>query len=117
MNRAKIRACMLGSESSPPPVLDRIDADWPTLDVLTERYCDRVLNHVSQNRTRAAEMLGVDRRTVTRMLARRRTRGGLAGAARPATPRPAPEPKERPAPRPASIGRIDAMIDRLRRGG
>ena len=107
---------MLGPETSPSPSPDRIDADWPTLDVLTERYCDRVLNHVSQNRTRAAEMLGVDRRTVTRMLARRRTRGSAVGAPRATTPRPAAEPKERPAPRPASVGRVDAMIDRLRRG-
>src|SRR5262249_52565690 len=106
---------MLGSDSS-PPALDRIDADWPTLDVLTERYCDRVLNHVAQNRTRAAEMLGVDRRTVTRMLARRRTRGGAPSVQRTAAPRPAPEPKERSASRPASVGRVDAMIDRLRRG-
>ncbi|MDP9148379.1 MAG: sigma-54 dependent transcriptional regulator [Myxococcota bacterium] len=46
--------------------------DWPSLDVLTRRYIDRVLSRTSGNKTRAAEMLGIDRRTLNRMFARER---------------------------------------------
>jgi hypothetical protein len=41
---------------------------WPTLDGLSSRYVRRVLEHTHGNRTRAAAMLGVDRRTVGRLL-------------------------------------------------
>jgi Fis family transcriptional regulator, factor for inversion stimulation protein len=43
--------------------------DWPTLDALSLRYVGRVLERVKDNRTRAAEVLGVDRRTVSRLVA------------------------------------------------
>jgi hypothetical protein len=43
--------------------------DWPTLDVLSVRYINRVLDRVKNNKTRAADMLGVDRRTVGRLVA------------------------------------------------
>jgi hypothetical protein len=42
---------------------------WPTLDLLSVRYAERVLSHTNGNRTRAAAVLGVDRRTVARLLA------------------------------------------------
>jgi hypothetical protein len=45
-----------------------LDADWPTLDELSLRYMRRVLAHTRGNKTKAAEMLGIDRRTVTRIL-------------------------------------------------
>jgi hypothetical protein len=41
---------------------------WPTLEGLDVRYAQRVLDHTGGNRTRAAAMLGVDRRTVGRLI-------------------------------------------------
>jgi len=46
--------------------------DWPTLSVLERRYIDRVLSRTGGNKTRAAETLGIDRRTLNRMFARER---------------------------------------------
>jgi DNA-binding NtrC family response regulator len=45
-----------------------IDGDWPTLDELSLRYLHRVIEHARGNKTKAAEMLGIDRRTVSRIL-------------------------------------------------
>ena len=44
-----------------------IDADWPTLEVLQRRYIDKVLAHTEHNKTAAAQLLGIDRRTLQRM--------------------------------------------------
>jgi transcriptional regulator of acetoin/glycerol metabolism len=44
--------------------------DLPTLDELERRYLLHVLDSVGGNRTRAAEVLGVDRRTLYRMAER-----------------------------------------------
>jgi DNA-binding NtrC family response regulator len=52
--------------------------DWPTIAVLERRYIDRVLSRTGGNKTRAAEVLGIDRRTLNRMFARERT--GATGA-------------------------------------
>jgi two-component system response regulator AtoC len=46
--------------------------DWPTLAVLERRYIDRVLSRMGGNKTRAADVLGIDRRTLNRMFARER---------------------------------------------
>jgi DNA-binding NtrC family response regulator len=46
--------------------------DWPTLQLLERRYIDRVLSRTGGNKTRAAEVLGIDRRTLNRMFARER---------------------------------------------
>jgi len=46
--------------------------DWPTLSVLERRYIDRVLSRTGGNKTRAADVLGIDRRTLNRMFARER---------------------------------------------
>jgi two-component system response regulator AtoC len=46
--------------------------DWPTLAMLERRYIDRVLSRTGGNKTRAAEVLGIDRRTLNRMFARER---------------------------------------------
>ena len=52
--------------------------DWPTLGVLERRYIDRVLSRTGGNKTRAAEVLGIDRRTLNRMFARERAAAGGA---------------------------------------
>jgi ActR/RegA family two-component response regulator len=57
------------------PVTVRLDHDLPSLAVLQRRYIDRVLERTGKNKTRAARMLGIDRRTLNRMLARERSRG------------------------------------------
>jgi Fis family transcriptional regulator len=51
-----------------------LDTDWPTLAVLSRRYIDRALEHTRGNKTRAADLLGIDRRTLNRILARERAR-------------------------------------------
>ena len=48
-----------------------VDHGWPTLDELEGRYVDRVLARCDGNKTDAATILGVDRRTLQRLLARR----------------------------------------------
>ncbi len=40
--------------------------------MLERRYIDRVLSRTGGNKTRAAEVLGIDRRTLNRMFARER---------------------------------------------
>ena len=53
--------------------------DWPTLDVLRLRYIHRAIEHTNNNKTRAAELLGIDRRTLNRILARERARRRSSG--------------------------------------
>jgi hypothetical protein len=60
--------------------------DWPTLDVLRLRYIARVLERNGGNKTRAADMLGIDRRTLNRILARERAKAAAAARYRPAAP-------------------------------
>ena len=50
----------------PPP----IDGGWPTLELLQRRYIDKVLAHAGHNKTAAAQILGIDRRTIQRLAAR-----------------------------------------------
>lgn len=52
--------------------------DWPTLDVLRLRYIAQVLEKNGGNKTRAADMLGIDRRTLNRILARERAKAAAA---------------------------------------
>jgi predicted DNA-binding protein (UPF0251 family) len=52
--------------------------DWPTLDVLRLRYIAQVLERNAGNKTRAADMLGIDRRTLNRILARERAKKAAA---------------------------------------
>jgi DNA-binding NtrC family response regulator len=50
------------------PALDPLTADHPTLDELSRRYAERVLRDAGGNKTRAAEALGIDRKTLSRLL-------------------------------------------------
>ena len=56
--------------TGPPAHHDQPFSDLPTLDELERRYLVHVLDAASGNRTRAAEILGVDRRTLYRMAER-----------------------------------------------
>jgi DNA-binding NtrC family response regulator len=60
---AKFQEAVPTVESGPSDLF----ADLPTLDELERRYMLHVLDAVGGNRTRAAEVLGVDRRTLYRM--------------------------------------------------
>ena len=57
------------------PVAEPILAGWPSWDDLRLRYLQRVLEHTRQNKTQAVKVLGIDRRTLNRILARERRRG------------------------------------------
>ena len=58
------------SIASAPPLETRLFEDLPTLDELERRYVLHVLEAVGGNRSRAAEALGIDRRTLYRMAER-----------------------------------------------
>lgn len=62
-----------GARSGATPTSDAapsVFADLPTLDELERRYLVHVLEAVKGNRTRAAEIMGIDRRTLYRMAER-----------------------------------------------
>jgi DNA-binding NtrC family response regulator len=56
-------------DAAAPPI-EGLFTDLPTLDLLERRYVLHVLDQVKGNRTRAAEVLGIDRRTLYRMAER-----------------------------------------------
>jgi transcriptional regulator with GAF, ATPase, and Fis domain len=56
--------------SAKPGQVASIDSDWPTIEELQRRYIERVLEHTGQNKTSAASILGVDRRTIQRFASR-----------------------------------------------
>jgi DNA-binding NtrC family response regulator len=61
----------VSSITPPPPAPlppDPLLADHPTLDELNRRYAERVLRESGGNKTRAAEALGIDRKTLSRLL-------------------------------------------------
>ena len=73
------------------PAAEGLFAGLPTLDELERRYVVHVLEQVRGNRTRAAEVLGIDRRTLYRMAERfgvdlKDEPGGQTGDRGPATP-------------------------------
>jgi DNA-binding NtrC family response regulator len=55
-----------GAAASPYDII----ADWPTMEELQRRYLQLMLARSGGNRSRAASALGLDRRTVQRMLAK-----------------------------------------------
>jgi DNA-binding NtrC family response regulator len=71
------RTAVIDVRDLPPTVTPRAPAlekrlfdDLPTLDEVERRYLIHVLEQVSGNRTRAAEVMGIDRRTLYRMAER-----------------------------------------------
>jgi DNA-binding NtrC family response regulator len=63
----------MGAPAPQPPA--PLDDDWPTLDELSLRYLHRVIEHSKGNKTKAAEVLGIDRRTVSRILSKAMRQG------------------------------------------
>jgi DNA-binding NtrC family response regulator len=59
-----------GTVLAAPSLEERLFQDLPTLDELERRYLIHVLEAVGGNRSRAAEALGIDRRTLYRMAER-----------------------------------------------
>jgi DNA-binding NtrC family response regulator len=57
-------------KTATPDMHERLFADLPSLDEIEKRYLLHVLEQVGGNRTRAAEVLGIDRRTLYRMAER-----------------------------------------------
>lgn len=58
----------------------RTEEDWPSLSELEGRYVARVLAHTSGNKQAAARVLGVDRKTLQRMLKRHNQTNDKEGA-------------------------------------
>jgi len=56
--------------ASGPDLHERLFVDLPSLDEIERRYLMHVIEQVGGNRTRAAEVLGIDRRTLYRMAER-----------------------------------------------
>jgi DNA-binding NtrC family response regulator len=59
-----------GFHGTPPELGDRLFAGLPPLDEIERRYLVHVLESVGGNRTKAAEIMGIDRRTLYRMAER-----------------------------------------------
>jgi DNA-binding protein Fis len=105
MNQA-IRLPEQPDDADPDPrSAEQIIQDWPTLAVLRRRYLDTMIARAGGNKTRAAEMLGVDRRTIHRIQERERTKR-----------RPPRKPAARPAPPPPPSGERLRVEDRVATG-
>ena len=63
---AKAPSTISPAATSPAP--EPLVGDHPTLDELSRRYAERVLRDSGGNKTRAAEALGIDRKTLSRLL-------------------------------------------------
>lgn len=53
---------------------DKANETWLPLAEMRRQYLHRALAHMNGNKTRAAKLLGIDRRTLNRILARERNR-------------------------------------------
>ncbi len=67
---AKLQSTVSSLAASSSSPLSTLYADLPALDELERRYLLHVLERTQGNRTRAAEVLGIDRRTLYRMAER-----------------------------------------------
>jgi two-component system response regulator AtoC len=70
ISESDLPAAVLASETAATPDPATFFEGMPTLDEMERRYVEHVLQTVGGNRTRAAEVLGVNRRTLSRMAAR-----------------------------------------------
>jgi DNA-binding NtrC family response regulator len=76
---------VIGVEALPPRMLWRSEAasvertEFPRLDEMIRRYVREVLASTGGNQTRAAQVLGISRRTLHRMAARERQASGEKG--------------------------------------
>lgn len=68
----RIRNFQRDSEGSRDETADHIEAkeEWPALAEIEGRYVTRVLDHTGGNKQAAARLLGVDRKTLDRMIKR-----------------------------------------------
>jgi DNA-binding NtrC family response regulator len=57
-------------DQTPPNPLSNLALDWPTMEELERRYLALALEKVQGNRQRAADLLGLSRRTVQRLIVR-----------------------------------------------
>ena len=64
----------------------------PSLAELERRYAREVLRETGGNKTRAAEILGIDRKTLYRLIGEAHRRVAQPPAAQPPVPTPTPEP-------------------------
>ena len=60
----------IGGAGAGTQLHEQLFADLPSIDELERRYLIHVLHAVAGNRTRAAEVMGIDRRTLYRMATR-----------------------------------------------
>lgn len=67
---AKVQVTQSSNNKSKPSELEVLFSNLPSLDELERRYILYVLNITGHNRTRAAEILGIDRRSLYRMAER-----------------------------------------------
>jgi hypothetical protein len=68
---AETKAEAEAAAGAPPATLiEALGNDWPTLDLLSLRYIRAVIERQQGNQARAAQVLGVDRRTLSRVLAK-----------------------------------------------
>jgi predicted RNase H-like HicB family nuclease/transcriptional regulator with XRE-family HTH domain len=76
-----------GDEGRPEETRDvkTLAHDWPSLDVLSLRYIAAVIERSEGNKSRAADALGIDRRTLNRILTRQRAKLGAPARSRSVT--------------------------------
>ena len=91
-------------------LLPNIDEGWPTLEELGRRYVRRAFDQAGGNKTKTAEMLGIDRRTVGRILGHRSKRSRPPATRVPAAPAPSGEQRvaapAAPAAQPRPVARV-----------
>jgi two-component system, NtrC family, response regulator AtoC len=67
------------------PMPEQAPGAWVPLDTMIERYVEQVLEHTGGNRSRAAQILGISRRTLQRMAERKRIESRRASGSEPAS--------------------------------
>lgn len=68
----RIRDCQRHHDGPVDPAADQLEVkeEWPALAEIEGRYVTRVLDHTGGNKQAAARLLGVDRKTLDRMIKR-----------------------------------------------